>query len=76
MIERLLRGCESENYVQSYREAQKLIEAEIPEKFDARVRAHLLFKHHGQELCKRTKPKCTQCPVSSSCAFFAEDRGK
>ncbi len=76
VIERMLRGRESENYVVGYREAQKAIEAEVPQKFDARVRAYLLLKRHGQEICKRTNPKCAQCPVSSSCAFFAENRGK
>jgi endonuclease-3 len=76
VVERLLRGRESENYVLSYREAQRAIEAEVPEKFDARVRAYLLLKRHGQEICKRTNPKCAQCPVSSLCAFFAENRGK
>jgi endonuclease III len=34
----------------------------------------LLLKRHGQELCKRTKPKCENCPVNSSCAFFAGGR--
>jgi endonuclease III len=76
VVERLLRGRESENYVLSYREAQEAIKAEVPEKFDPRVRAYLLLKRHGQELCKRTNPKCSQCPVSSSCAFFKENRGK
>jgi len=75
VIERLLRGRESGNYVQGYREAQRAIEAQIPEKFDARIRAYLLLKRHGKEICKRTNPKCMQCPVSSSCAYFAENRG-
>ena len=75
VVERLLRGRESENYVLSYREAQRAIEAEVSEKFDARIRAYLLLKRHGQEICKRTNPKCAQCPVNSSCAFFAENRG-
>ena len=76
VVERLLRGRESGNYVLGYREAQQAIEAEVPEKFDARVRAYLLLKRHGQEVCKRTNPKCAQCPVSASCAFFAENRNK
>src|SRR5450432_2480853 len=76
VVMRVQRGRESGNYVLSYREAQKAIEAEIPEKFDARVRAYLLLKRHGQDICKRTNPKCSQCPVRSSCAFFAENRSK
>jgi endonuclease-3 len=76
VVERLFRGRESENYVPGYREAQRAIEAEVQEKFDARVRAYLLLRRHGQELCKRNNPKCEKCPVSASCAFFAETHRK
>jgi endonuclease III len=74
VLVRIQRGQERENYGVTYSEAQQAIEAEVPEKLDARMRAYLLLKRHGQELCKRTKPKCTQCPVSSVCAFFAGHR--
>lgn len=71
VLVRIQRGLERENYGVTYREAQEAIAAEVPEKFDARTRAYLLLKRHGQELCRRTKPKCEQCPVSSACAYFA-----
>jgi endonuclease III len=31
-------------------------------------------KRHGQETCKRTKPKCEACPVRSNCLYVAERR--
>jgi endonuclease-3 len=71
VLVRILRGQERENYGVTYREAQQAIQAEVPETFDARTRAYLLLKRHGQDVCKRTKPKCDKCPVSSKCAFFA-----
>ena len=71
VVVRIQHGLERENYGVTYREAQQAIAAEIPEKFDARTRAYLLLKRHGQELCKRTKPRCPECPVSSACAYFA-----
>jgi endonuclease III len=74
VIVRIQRGQERENYAVTYREAQQAIEAEVPKTFDARTRAYLLLKCHGQQLCKRARPKCAQCPVSSSCAFFAGNR--
>ncbi len=74
VLVRILHGQERENYGVTYQEAQEAIVAEVPGKFDARVRAYLLLKRHGQELCKRTKPKCAQCPVNSSCAYFAGQR--
>jgi endonuclease III len=71
VLVRIRQGRESENYSATYREAQRAIAAELPETFDARTRAYLLLKKHGQETCKRTKPKCEQCLVSANCAFFA-----
>lgn len=69
--ERILKGAESENYGAAYRDAQRAIAAEVPEKFDARMRAYMLLKRHGQETCKRTNPQCEVCPIRSKCAFFA-----
>jgi endonuclease-3 len=74
VLVRIQRGQERENYGVTYKEAQQAIEAEVQEKFDARMRAYLLLKRHGQELCKRTKPKCTECPINASCALFAGKR--
>lgn len=85
VLVRIEQGQERENYGQNYREAQQFIVAAFPAKhtgrsmaddpdretFDARRRAYLLLKCHGQTLCKRTNPKCSACPISSSCAFFA-----
>jgi len=71
VLVRVLHGQERENYGVNYREAQQAIAAEVPETIDARKRAYLLLKRHGQEICKRTKPQCEKCPVSSHCAFFA-----
>jgi endonuclease III len=77
VLVRILHGRERENYGVTYREAQEAIEAEVPAKFDARIRAYLLLKRHGQELCKGAKPKCDQCPVNSLCAYFAgKHRGR
>lgn len=69
---RIVRGDDGKSYGADYREMQKAIEAAVPETFDARTRAYLLLKHHGQETCKRTKPKCEECPVNSDCAYFAK----
>jgi endonuclease III len=66
---RQLPGHEHENYGRDYAFAQEIIAAEVPEKFDARIRAYLLLKHHGQQLCKRSNPKCGACPVAPSCLF-------
>ena len=71
VLVRIRSGLERENYGETYTEAQRIIEAEVPAALDARSRAYLLLKCHGQQVCKRSNPKCSICPVSSSCAFFA-----
>ena len=75
VLVRVLDGVEGKNYVANYRRAQQAIEDAVPKKIDARTRAYLLVKHHGQEICKRTKPKCEQCSVSANCAYFARRPG-
>ena len=68
---RILKGIEGKNYSATYREEQRIIVSELPETLDARARAYLLLKHHGQQLCKRTNPKCTACPLRQHCAYAA-----
>ena len=68
---RILNNATSKNYSATYREEQRIIAGELPETFDARARAYLLLKHHGQQLCKRTNPKCPECPLRSHCAYVA-----
>jgi len=73
VLVRLLHGQERENYGVTYREAQQSVETEIPPHLDARMRAYLLLKRHGQEICK-AKPKCEHCIVRDACAYFAGKR--
>ncbi len=70
VLVRIRLGLERENYGVTYKEAQGMIAEEVPAKFDARTRAYLLLKIHGQKVCKRTNPKCEECPVAPSCAYF------
>jgi endonuclease III len=77
VLVRIQLGLERENYSVTYREAQRLIEAEVKPAIEARQRAYLLLKRQGQEICKRTKTKCELCPVSRACRYFAGvDRGR
>ena len=74
VLVRILRGLERENYNVTYREARQAVESATPARFDPRTRAFLLLKHHGQEICKRTNPRCPQCPLATSCAYAAGKR--
>jgi endonuclease-3 len=66
---RMQFGPPSSSYTNDYLAAQRLIEAEVSPDFAARQRAFLLLKIHGQSLCKRSTPKCGECPVAETCAF-------
>ena len=68
VLVRIALGPEHDNYAINYREAQNLIQSQLPEQFHSRQRAYLLLKVHGQEICKR-KPQCAICPVREDCAY-------
>jgi endonuclease-3 len=71
VLVRIQRGLERENYGANYQDAKHAISSEVAENVEARSRAYLLLKRHGQELCKRTKPRCEDCPVQSHCAYHS-----
>jgi len=56
-------------YTKDYLEGQRLIDAGVPPTFEARQRAYLLLKIHGQSLCRRSTPNCDACPIATGCAF-------
>lgn len=66
---RIFHGKAPGHYSREYADAQKRIEAETPPDFEPRRRAYLLLKAHGQQLCKRSSPLCSACPVAGPCAF-------
>ncbi len=68
---RIRKNATSKNYSVIYREDQRVIASELPESFNARARAYLLLKRHGQRLCKRTHPQCPECPLEQHCAYAA-----
>jgi endonuclease-3 len=67
---RLWFGDAGKNYAADYRAAREVLNAGLPETVEARQRAYLLLKKHGQETCKRATPKCELCPLMAHCAFF------
>lgn len=67
---RLLRGETGKNYAADYKAAREILESGLGQTFEARQRAYLLLKKHGQETCKRSKPKCEACPLTEQCAYL------
>ncbi len=60
---------EQKNYPATYRLVQNAIREQLPQDYDSLIRAHQLLHQHGQELCKRSKPRCAECPVRTECAY-------
>ena len=63
---------EQKNYSATYRSVQQAISAQLPTDYDSLIKAHQLLKQHGQQLCKRSKPLCSECPVRVSCKYGQE----
>jgi endonuclease III len=59
--------AEGMSYSRTYAAARPLADA-----FSADPRllqeAHQLLQRHGQSLCKRSAPRCTECPLARECA--------
>lgn len=67
---RIWFGKEGKNYAADYRKVREKLDAELPRTFEARQRAYLLLKKQGQEICKRSAPKCEICPLTALCAYI------
>jgi endonuclease III len=60
---------EHKSYSTTYRSLQKALGADAGGKCAPLAAAHQLLKRHGQEICRRSAPRCTECPVRASCRF-------
>jgi endonuclease III len=63
---RLGFGTESKNYAASYKSAVAAA-GELPNAKEA----HILLRRHGQEVCKRSAPRCEVCVVRADCDFYS-----
>jgi endonuclease III len=70
VLVRLGFGEETKNYSVTYRTVQKAALEGLDKDCSWLIQAHLLLRHHGQELCKRTRPQCNKCPLASDCEFY------
>lgn len=61
---------EDKNYSKMYRSAISATTDLLKDSADAQ-RAHLLLRKHGQELCKRSAPRCELCLLRAGCAWYA-----
>jgi endonuclease III len=67
---RLWFGKAGKNYTADYRAVREILNSGLAQIFEARQRAYLLLKKHGQQTCKRSHPKCEICPLTGHCAYI------
>jgi endonuclease III len=67
---RLGYGGETKNYTKTYRSSRDAATTELPRKAAAMAEASLLLREHGKATCKYTVPRCEECPVTTSCAWY------
>jgi len=68
VLTRLGYGVDDKNYAKSYRSAIAATKDEFRTPVEAQ-RAHLILRHRGQQLCKRSEPRCEFCPLRNVCAY-------
>ena len=67
---------EMRNYAATYARAQEATRNQLVEDCAWLIRAHLLLRRHGQELCKRTEPICNSCPLNENCRYWRENSSR
>jgi endonuclease III len=67
-------GAEHKNYTTMYRSVADAARPELVADYDWLIDAHVLLRHHGQELCKTSQPRCESCPLTDQCAYYAISR--
>ena len=66
-LQRLGLAPAAKDYKTSYRQAQDAPAGQLPKGQASLIEAAQLLRQHGQELCRRTKPDCTRCPLQEHC---------
>lgn len=67
VLQRLGFAPVARDYRRSYHAAQEAIASQVPPTQPSRVGAYYLLRQHGQELCRRGVPLCSQCPLLPIC---------
>ena len=68
VLDRLGLVPQEKSYSRAYAASRQLA-SDLPAVPKVVQEAHLLLQEHGQTLCKREKPRCSECPLLSHCAY-------
>lgn len=69
-------GKEAKDYAKTYRSVRDAAAAELPRKAATMAEAALLLREHGKQTCKTSVPRCGECPITATCAWFRVRRAQ
>jgi endonuclease-3 len=69
---RLGFGEEKKSYSSTYSSVMKDAEPELRKDVGWLIAAHQVLRRHGQDICKRSDPRCEACPLARDCASFRQ----
>jgi endonuclease III len=67
VLTRLGYGLEAKTYSSTYKSVTAAALPELGNNLELLVEANVLLRHHGQTVCKTTRPRCGACSVRSKC---------
>jgi endonuclease III len=67
VLTRLGFGVAAKTYGATYKSATEAVTPEFRGNIDAMIDANLLLRHHGQTVCKTTRPRCGVCVLRAQC---------
>jgi endonuclease-3 len=67
VLQRLGYGNPAAQWAKAYRSAQQAAERELRPTVAVRREAYLVLRRHGSTVCRRTAPRCLDCPVRRDC---------
>jgi endonuclease-3 len=76
VLVRLGFAAEQKSYATTYRLMNEAIKDELATAYSWLIGAYILLRRHGQELCRRSKPLCGECPLAADCEFFRKAQKK
>jgi endonuclease-3 len=67
VLVRLGCGREGRDYATTYARVQAAAAAQLAQGFAPRWAAYALLRRHGQEVCRRSAPRCSTCVLLARC---------
>lgn len=62
-------GKEEKSYASTYRSVREAVEGEVTRRIPWMTKARELLRRHGQEICKRSAPRCELCAIRDDCRY-------